>query len=62
MNETTIWSESMDGMWECAKCDIAWIFEDGGPKENGVKYCPRCGREIAEIVPMQDEEAAEGRV
>lgn len=28
-------------------CGVEWIFPDGGPKENGVKFCPKCGKSVA---------------
>ena len=27
-------------------CSRTWAFVDGGPEDNGVKYCQGCGREI----------------
>mgnify|MGYP001562618544 CR=1 FL=1 len=42
------WSEdSADGFWVGA-CGITWQFEDGRPKENGMKFCPKCGRKVKE--------------
>lgn len=31
--------------WE-GSCGIAWEFTDGGPKDNGFRYCPRCGKPL----------------
>lgn len=28
-------------------CGVEWIFPDGGPEENGVKFCPKCGKSVA---------------
>ncbi len=38
-------------VWECLAegCTVVWEFEVGGPDENGVKYCPGCGRKIAAL-------------
>ena len=36
-NETDTW---------LGTCDLAWIFPEGGPIQNGVNYCPNCGRKI----------------
>ena len=32
-------------LWEGA-CGVAWEFTEGGPKENGCQYCPRCGGKL----------------
>jgi len=37
-------------------CNIYWTFEDGGPKENGVKFCPRCGRPCVVVEPDAEED------
>ena len=37
-------------------CNIYWAFEDGGPKENGVKFCPRCGRPCVVVEPDAEED------
>lgn len=29
-----------------ASCGIEWAFGDGGPRENGVRFCPDCGGRI----------------
>ena len=34
------------GTWECSKCGELWTLNDGTPKENGMEYCPKCGRKI----------------
>lgn len=36
------WSES----WS-AGCGAEWIFPDGGPDENDMKFCPSCGKPVA---------------
>lgn len=43
-----LWSEDSDGTWnpKCGK-DHAFQFNDEGPKENGFRYCPYCGRFLA---------------
>lgn len=34
--------------WECQAddCQLLWEFEDGNPYEDGMRFCPRCGRRI----------------
>ena len=36
------WCVDDDGVWYTG-CGHAWQFEDGGPNENGTKWCPYCG-------------------
>lgn len=31
--------------WEGA-CGVVWQFNEGGPKENGVRFCFRCGGKV----------------
>jgi hypothetical protein len=38
------------GTWGSA-CDELWSFIDGGPKENGVRYCHHCGRKVVLVQP-----------
>ena len=33
--------------WECSECHNVWQLMDGSPAENGMKYCQRCGAEMA---------------
>lgn len=35
-------------------CGIHWIFQDGGPKDNDVNFCPNCGKPV-EVVSDTDE-------
>jgi len=43
-----IWKEDDDeGMWETS-CQEAFCFIEGGVKENGMIYCPYCGKKIKE--------------
>lgn len=41
------WRVDDDGVWFTG-CGHAWQFEDGGPAENGTKWCPYCGGRLAE--------------
>ena len=41
------WKADEDGLWQCSECDIAWTFTDGGPEENELNYCPKCGRRLS---------------
>lgn len=35
-----------DDHWS-GTCGVEWIFPDGGPEENGMKFCPKCGKSVA---------------
>ena len=37
------------------ECGYAFAFTNDGPKENGFKFCPKCGKPIAEK-PYKEEE------
>jgi len=39
-----------DSYWAAACCDHLFVFNDGGPVENGFAFCPYCGRELKEGV------------
>lgn len=41
------WCVDDDGVWYTG-CGHAWQFEDGGPKENGTKWCQYCGGRLSE--------------
>lgn len=34
-----------DSKWD-SSCGDAWMFCDGGPTENGVKFCQNCGKPV----------------
>lgn len=45
--ESCTWSfSSYDDHWH-GTCGAEWVFNDGGPEENGVKFCPKCGKSVA---------------
>ena len=49
LNERCHWKDDDDGVFEShweADCGFEWIFTEGGPKENGMIYCPSCGKRI----------------
>ena len=48
---TCTWTQNDDeddSYWAAACCDHLFVFNDGGPVENGFRYCPYCGRELSE--------------
>lgn len=45
--ESCTWTFSnYDDHWS-GTCGAEWVFNDGGPEENGVKFCPKCGKSVA---------------
>jgi chromosome segregation ATPase len=55
-----IWADQsdieMDGTYETS-CDNMWAFTEDGIKENGITYCPFCGKRIVELTPEEMENA-----
>lgn len=51
-NETCEWKleDDEEGVWYSA-CENAWIFEEGTPIDNMMKYCPFCGRLLTQRAP-----------
>lgn len=39
------WEYDEDGAWETG-CGRSWIFIDGGPEDNTVRFCPGCGKRV----------------
>jgi hypothetical protein len=51
------WTEDCD-YWE-ATCGGAFTFNDGGPTDNGFKFCPYCGKPLV-AVPCTEPADIEG--
>ena len=48
---TCTWTQNDDeddSYWAAACCDHLFVFNDGGPVENGFRCCPYCGLELKE--------------
>ena len=39
------WTEDPEGYWSTS-CGRSWTFIEGGPEENGVRYCHGCGKPV----------------
>ncbi|MFN0314766.1 MAG: hypothetical protein ACKVQA_07000 [Burkholderiales bacterium] len=37
--------DEIDGGWDGA-CGASWVFENEGPVENKMKFCPSCGKPL----------------
>ena len=35
-----------ESTWVCSICKEPWTLIDGTPQENGMKYCPNCGKKM----------------
>jgi len=56
MDENCTWIETPE-YWECDACGLSWVFADGGPAENEMRYCPGCGRRLLdESAPTNNQE------
>jgi len=57
------WRQDADGSEWDTDCGLSWCFEDGGPIENGGKFCTGCGKPLVAIPyvepPICDECGAE---
>ena len=42
-------------------CNNAWQFMEGGPRENHVKFCPFCGKQIVVVKMYELEKDEDGR-
>jgi hypothetical protein len=43
------WTQSRDPSMPdtyTATCGVVWTFNDGGPAENGMVFCPGCARKV----------------
>lgn len=43
--DVCVWSVDVDGVWR-GKCGICWSCEFETPKDNGMNYCPMCGKRL----------------
>jgi DNA-directed RNA polymerase subunit RPC12/RpoP len=59
---TCTWTliDDPDGEYWTALCGLAWYFEDGGIIDNGMIYCPKCGRRI--VVMVEQVELGEDEI
>jgi hypothetical protein len=54
--DTCTWElDHGDSAW-AGKCGIYWSFIDDGPQENGVKFCPKCGKSCVFVETNQEQD------
>jgi hypothetical protein len=49
------WKHDDSGAWESG-CGNLFEFNDGGPVDNGYAFCPYCGSELAQEIPVYEGE------
>lgn len=37
--------DEFEGYW-VAECGMKWCFPEGTPFQNGMRYCPKCGKKL----------------
>jgi hypothetical protein len=42
------WKDDVDGNWDTS-CGQMFTFIDGGPLDNGLRFCGYCGKPIHEV-------------
>ena len=47
-DEACEWKENGDHGWK-GSCGVEFYLEDGGPSDNGMKFCIRCGNACVEV-------------
>lgn len=47
------WHADDDGIWYPGCDGEPWVFNDGGPAENHVEHCMRCGKPVTIAPPTQ---------
>ena len=52
--DVCIWMEDGDGGYSTS-CGKAFIINDGTPEENGMNYCPFCGKPLMQEVFKEEE-------
>ena len=55
---TCQWTQNEDGAWESA-CGHRWEFIEGGPTENGMKFCCYCGKPLVDVPYIEERDDEE---
>lgn len=48
--------DALAGIWH-SSCGATWSFVEGGPEQNGVRYCQGCGKPVG-VQPVRGEQQA----
>lgn len=52
--DTCLWAKYPDGCWTCGNCREQYSMKEGTtPHDNGMFFCPRCGRKIEIILKKE---------
>lgn len=54
--ETCEWTPDNDPDWNTwnSQCGQSWVFEESGPAENDMRFCPFCGRLLVAVLPVDE--------
>ena len=55
MSDSCIWKPDKDGVYETS-CGESFVFCDGGPKENGARFCMHCGKPLIALDREPEDE------
>lgn len=56
--DVCVWGEDSNGNW-WTDCDECFVFSDGGPANNGMKFCCYCGAELQEKIYEETDDGDE---
>ena len=48
-----VWQEDWEGTWETA-CKNKWVFNEGTPEDNRMKFCCYCGKPLKQNVYVEE--------
>ena len=54
-DEPCEWKQNDDGGWD-GSCGIEFYLEEDTPPENGIKFCPECGKPCVAIEPTEEQD------
>lgn len=47
------WKEDWEGTWETG-CKNMWVFNEGTPEENNMRFCCYCGKPLKQSIYVED--------
>jgi hypothetical protein len=58
MDEHCIWTADADGNYETT-CGKTFVFVEGTPEDNAIRYCCYCGKLVDTLDPPDDDDDEE---
>jgi hypothetical protein len=52
VTEKCTWTEDEDGAYD-GTCGVRWNFDGGNVEQNGVKFCPSCGKSVVVAIGVK---------